>query len=942
MKMKYLFGACMLLGSLASCTNDEIVSTGGSIETPGSGAVVFSLEGLGSGSVENPATRTILATQEENRIDSLDIYVFAYDNDGTFDEDLASTEAGVIAQLTPDDAATANETHWYLQEKWTWKNPEPGRSSGVVDTSRPQLHEIAQLGGNGVARTAVIYPARGRFLKFFIVANGGELTATAAETAYTPAFTDATAGTIGTAASDFLNLRLCLGIRPADPTQVLSIECSLPMTAQMATTAATAVNMTATANPVQITRGATLTRAVTRFDVVNFAALPSQGDYTLTDVIVSNHYSFTNMQNLVPAAAAMKAPVKKNLDGRTWSPYTDPTTRERGMQLQSVFYTSPTLAGTDPMKLGLRGVLGKTNAQPGELLTPLNKDVNVVNGDGNTIVLQANYRYLLKISKLGSDINVIFSILDWDSKILDGDFSNAPMPELICENAAGITWNVTDPDMNLHFVEMSNTAVGGRLAFELGTYTEDELADLLTDPTNPEKIPFEVRVFSLNDNPAFPDDNIWLATPVITFDPVKRDRFNVVLDIRPETEVPLNVRPDLLVKIANKEHAEKQLFFRVSSTWQAPVRPLDIVDVGDFNVGIGDNTLTAWQTAQDNAPDGWEVPTRNYANRMAGVILTNTPVAVSTANFFNAFPAASSTRAVGEARYWLLDEDPQEGANAFALVVAGNMASIQPLQKTDPAKVRYVKPKQGADLTTNIAIDAANAQPASHHSVAPLKLKGYQGAYKEFKDAAGNEWGLPTIEAIKYMARYNRISYDPITRADFLAAFPKGYTYWTSSPQNENSDNMQTFSIGNDNKITFGISSAASGKATAMYIRFDTPPLDDIASTPIGTKTGGTIYMSISLPTAKIFSELSTACPEGWSIPTKDQAMNMLHLDSDSGEYNLTETDIADGVWYSTIWTQTAFDADNGWAIKTEGNKVSLIAVAKTEQKMVRCVKVAQ
>lgn len=147
------------------------------------------------------------------------------------------------------------------------------------------------------------------------------------------------------------------------------------------------------------------------------------------------------------------------------------------------------------------------------------------------------------------------------------------MPKLMCENTQGITWNVADADMNKHFVEMANTAVGGRLAFELGTYTEDEMADLLLNPDDPDKIPFNVMVLSLNDNPAYPDDNVWLTVPVITFDPVKRDRFNVVLDIRPEAEVPLNVRPDLMVMVTNKEHPEKLIFFRVHSTWVTPDKP---------------------------------------------------------------------------------------------------------------------------------------------------------------------------------------------------------------------------------------------------------------------------------------------------------------------------------------------------------------------------------
>lgn len=712
MKIKYLFGACVLLGGLASCTSDEITpqgGTGGSIDA-GQGAVVFSLEGLGAGSVETRAT--VLATAEENRIDSLDIYVFAYDDDGTFDEDVVNFDAAVIYKIQPTDAQTADSTKWYLQEKWTWKSPEPGRSSGVVDTSKPQLHEITQLGGSGVARTAVIYPEKGRFLKFFIIANGGELTATADETPFVPVFTstDPAAPAVGTKASDFLNLRLRLTPKGAAAAQSLPVTCPLPMTAQMVTKAADVVNMSyVNANP-QVTCAATLTRAVTRFDVVNYAALPAQGDYTLTDIYVSNCYRYINLLNLVPAGAAKEATVKQSLDGRTWSSYTDVATGERAMQLQSVFYTSPTLAGAGPMKLGLRGVLGKTTAQPGELLTPLNKDVHVTDADGNPIVLKANNRYVINIKKLGSDVNVVFSVIDWDSKILDADFSNAPLPKLISEDAQGITWSVADTDMNNHRVTMANTAVGGRLAFELGTYNEDELADLLADPANAARIPFAVEVLSLNDNPAYPTDNTWLAAPVITFDPIKRDRFNVVLDVRPEAEVPLYVRPDLLVRVYNKEHTEKQLFFRVVSTWTSPVQPGNTpVEVngrpaetlGDYYVvpaapaGATDvNATDSHDSFVANAPAGWSLPTKSLIATLGGIDFTR-PIydgaiiyKVTNVAFYQSFPTGKL--------FWLADEVEGDTTQAYYIVPDEGAKTVtlskQPKNESY-ATARYVKPQ---------------------------------------------------------------------------------------------------------------------------------------------------------------------------------------------------------------------------------------------------------
>ena len=816
MKVKYLLGACLLLSGLASCTSDEIVPNGGGIdgEVPGQGAVVFSITGLGSGSVENPGTRaTVLATAEENRIDSLDIYVFAYDDDGTFDEDLASTETGVIAKLIPqsNDAVT-NDANWYLQEKWTYKSTEPGHSTGKVDTGKPQLHEIPTLGGSGVARTAVIYPQKGRCLKFFIVANGGELTATGADTPWTPVFTDAAAtpATVGTRASDFLALRLRLGLKPADADQALPINCPLPMTAQMAATTADMVNMVGTNAPAQATRPATLTRAVTRFDVVNYAALPSQGDYTLTDVYVTGHYAFTNLKNLIPTGEAMKAPVKHNLDGRTWTDYTDLTTGDRAMILPSVFYTSPTLAGTDPMVLGLRGVLGKTTAQPGELLTPLNKDVRVVDDAGNPLVLKANYRYLLNIKKLGSDINVIFSVIDWDSKILDADFSNAPMPRLMWENSQGITWSVDDADMNRHFVEMANTAVGSRLAFELGTYTEDEMTDLLLDPANPAKIPFAINLVSLNDNPALPDDNIWLDTPVITFDPVKRDRFNVVLDIRPEAEVPLNVRPDLMVMIFNKEHAEKAIFFRVASTWVAPVKPDDAppVIIDDYTALVV--PADTWQRALNGVPATgyYKMPSLADVNTMAGVQLTATPATVTDADFIKVFPS-TATRAVGGMRYWLADENGAD--NAYCLVRTGDQASVVSTAKTDNIEVRYIKystPEyQYGDGTPSVPVNLGTNDAGTVRTpvyVAPVDAdEDVQFKYANFAtDGSGlcpAGWNVPTKDEAMKIFGLAGTEWPEDVSTDILNAWPAG-TYWTRDRYDSNRG--WAYKIASDGKVS--------------------------------------------------------------------------------------------------------------------------------------------
>lgn len=124
-----------------------------------------------------------------------------------------------------------------------------------------------------------------------------------------------------------------------------------------------------------------------------------------------------------------------------------------------------------------------------------------------------------------------------------------------------------------------------------------------------------------------------------------------------------------------------------------------IVTVGDFEVLENNVPAGGWQAAVDNIPADWQMPTVVAVNRMAGTTLGTAPTDITNLDFLKAFPDGTTTRAANGTSYWLADEDPQEGANAFTLVVTGNTASIKPLQKTDPAQVRYMKMHENTGAT---------------------------------------------------------------------------------------------------------------------------------------------------------------------------------------------------------------------------------------------------
>ena len=561
MKMKHLLGATLLM-LLAACTNEEsqVPARG---EQDALGAVSFSITGLSSGSTQS---RAAMAVQAENEIKTLDVYVFAYDDNANLADAPNAAPAGI------------DEGQWYLQEKWSYNDEAPIVGNGTT------LRGFAP-GGSGVARTAVIYPQKGRFLRFFMVANADVLTNAANETDFVPTFTTLTeagaVATAGTKASDFLNLRL----RPAkidamNPGHIAGIACPLPMTAQMVADVARITDMRTTAqggaaDVPQSTLVMALNRAVARFDVVNKAALLGSGDFTLTSVRVRNGFRYVGMANTIPAGSTFETAVEKDFGGMTWVDYVEgsPAVKTAEM-LASAFYTSPTLGGEDhPMIVGLYGETGrKAQAAPGGASTdiqPLNKDVEVRDGLGRKIEVKANYRYVLTIEKMvGGSLTMAFSVMDWNGEILTPDLDdNTSMPTLQAADADGIVWSKGRDELGAEVIDfksvtIDNTAPGKTLGFTIrGAYFFENGADPC----------FAVRVLAPEVNKNWLEDAV--LTPIEGTVTAKGADALVALRVRTETEVPLKDRGELTLQVYNAKHPEMQWLVTVKNKWKPEERP---------------------------------------------------------------------------------------------------------------------------------------------------------------------------------------------------------------------------------------------------------------------------------------------------------------------------------------------------------------------------------
>lgn len=365
MKMRNLFLLLTLLGVTMSCSNEQDVSLtqGGH---PGEIQIMFNGNGT---QTEYPGTRAI-ATDSENTIDDLDVYIFA---------------------------ATAEAGPYYFVEKW---------SKGASDDVSAKTFTLQGAGAN---RKASIFPTEFKlypYLRLYCVANAKQIyDNTGAQLTFTPLTTDANGNvTVGSATPD-------VGASGAAATTT-GIKNALLGKIQAGTPILTPLPMSGMASTIISSDYSLITvemvRRVARFDIVN-------------DAMTSN----LTIEKITPLNARASFPLFKE-DWQTTNiipvqdkyPTIDYTTLPNANKgtTQGAFYAFPT-KDTDKMQVLIEGrYSGTPVSYYVKVATTPEPTVTVPIPTPKYIEVKTNNRYTLRIKDVReAGINVLFDIEDWTS-----------------------------------------------------------------------------------------------------------------------------------------------------------------------------------------------------------------------------------------------------------------------------------------------------------------------------------------------------------------------------------------------------------------------------------------------------------------------------------------------------------------------------------------------
>lgn len=301
-----------------------------------------------------------IATAEENKISSLDIYVFG--------------------------STTENGTYTY-QERFSYRESSSDLPAGFDVTPL----ELTAVGSDGKQTNALLSLKKGLFVKLYCIANQSKLIDPATNAAFNgfiplvqsnpgqPGNT-VTEGT--PAESDFLLFK-SIQLDPASATDIL--KTPLPMTGAYATP----LDLTDFSVSARLQLGFRLTRSVARFDIVNDAATSK---FTIQSVSMANGrkgVSFFPLKvtGTLPTAAAgdlITYPARP-FDGE----------KANTGNCLGAFYTWPSPMG-DGGYLVLSGTYAanQTENVPVTYKVPFKPE-----GDGNYIEVSQNHRYTVNITK---------------------------------------------------------------------------------------------------------------------------------------------------------------------------------------------------------------------------------------------------------------------------------------------------------------------------------------------------------------------------------------------------------------------------------------------------------------------------------------------------------------------------------------------------------------
>lgn len=392
MRIKNLIMLLSVFGLMTACSEEAVVVDSGQKGTSGE----IQLEFSGNGDqVVYPGTRAI-ASDAENQIDRLDIYVFT--------------------------SETENGTYYYL-EKW--------ESAAADDAGNNKF----ALQGSGTTRKASIFPGELKkfpYVKLYCVANNANLFKSAD----------------GTAADVLVPLTL-----DGDGNPVIAGVTDIAVFEDLATEA---INTDPLATPLAMTGiGATkiagnyslvkveLTRRVARFDIINDEATSR---LTIEDISIKNGRPASALfKDNAVATAVIAYPetdftlVKNANNGTAESAmYVHRTAAaDNAILIIKGQYKNPTTGKKVPVHYEL--AIAKTPAPDGGNPNPV----------ATNIEIESNHRYTLRIKDVTeAEIHAVFEVEDWTSGggvIVKPDNDVAPEITAVTNGAGGA---VIDPDWN--------------------------------------------------------------------------------------------------------------------------------------------------------------------------------------------------------------------------------------------------------------------------------------------------------------------------------------------------------------------------------------------------------------------------------------------------------------------------------------------------------------
>ena len=395
MKIKHLFSTFVVALLLAACTNEDITDrptppTPDGTDDANRREVLLTLKNkLAVKSVGTKAEGDPIATDEENYIHSLDVYVFgSTEENGTY---------------------TFQELHYYRDDASEVNLPKVNAYSFNL-ISDPD---------NSSQTTGLLKLNKGLFIKLYCIANRTTLYQTDPASGDITPFTDfasleqsapGQAENLVTAGSptlaDFLKLHTKL-IDPAAGTEDDILQAPLPMTGAYTTP----LDLTDFGSAARTQISFKLSRMVARFDIINDA---SKSKFTVEKMSMSNGQSgaqFFPIQTLTTDPAKLITYPERTVSAETQKTKDDAANTTD--HTQGAFYCWPS-PKDDHGYLTLKGkyAVNQTENQDASYQIPFQQ---LVDGIGTYIEVAYNHRYTIQITKADAyhlDFNLL--VADWD------------------------------------------------------------------------------------------------------------------------------------------------------------------------------------------------------------------------------------------------------------------------------------------------------------------------------------------------------------------------------------------------------------------------------------------------------------------------------------------------------------------------------------------------